>query len=181
MAPPELAADAPIPDVFHPVVVDLGEPVGHEFGFPPLYRFQGGLGDDTWIDLEDWAARGRYTKLGSGDSYKWSEEFSLTYPTNAVSVGQLELADGVEWTLDAAQTDLTVGTLSVAGSGTIRIKNLGNVRGGTPLPVRFAAISGGHNLTRWNVYLDGILCNRRICAENGMLAFARKGLTVCFK
>ena len=159
----------------------LGSTDWFSYTNPEYFRFQGGLGDDTWIDLEDWAARGRYTKLGFGDSYKWSEEFSLTYPTNAVSVGQLELADGVEWTLDAAQTDLTVGTLSVDGSGTIRIKNLGNVRGGTPLPVKFAAISGGHNLTRWNVYLDGILCNRRICAENGMLAFARKGLTVCFK
>ena len=153
------------------------------FGYtnPEYFRFQGGLGDDTWTDLEDWEARGRYTKLGSGDSYKWSDEFSLTYPTNTVSVGQLELADGVEWTLDAAQTDLTVGTLSIAGSGTIRIKNLGNVRGGTPLPVRVAAISGGHNLAHWNVYLDGVLCNRRICAENGVLAFARKGMAVNFK
>ena len=148
---------------------------------PEYFRFQGGLGDDTWIDLENWEARGRYTKLTYNDSYNWSEEFPLTYPTNAVSVGQLELADGVEWTLDAAQTDLTVGTLSIAGSGTLRIKNLGNVRGGTPLPVRFTSIVGERNLAHWNVYLDGVLFNLRICAENGMLAFARRGMVVYFK
>ena len=148
---------------------------------PEYFRFQGGLGDDKWIDLEDWEARGRYTKLTHNDSYNWSEEFPLTYPTNAVSVGRLDLADGVEWTLDAAQTDLTVETLSIAGSGTLRIKNLGKVRGGTPLPVKFTAISGGYNLMRWNVYLDGVLCNRRICAENGALAFARRGMVVNFK
>jgi hypothetical protein len=87
----------------------------------------------------------------------------------------------VEWTLDAAQTDLTVETLSIAGSGTLRIKNLDKVRGGTPLPVKFTAISGGYNLTHWKVYLDGVLSNWRLCAENGKLAFARKGLTVNFR
>ena len=148
---------------------------------PEYFRFQGGLGDDTWVDLEDWEARGRYTKLNHNDSYNWSEVFSLTYPMNAVSVGRLELADGVEWTLDAAQTDLTVETLSIAGSGTLRIKNLDKVRGGTPLPVKFTAVSGGYNLTHWKVYLDGVLSNWRLCAENGKLAFARKGLTVNFR
>ena len=148
---------------------------------PEYFRFQGGLGDDIWIDLEDWESRGRYTKLNHNDSYNWSEAFALTYPTNAVSVERLDIADGVEWTLDAAQTDLTVGTLLIAGSGTLRIRNLGNVRGGTPLPVKFTAISGGHHLSNWEVYLDGVLCNRRICAENGMLAFARKGMAVSFK
>ncbi len=153
------------------------------FGYtnPEYFRFQGGLGDDFWIDLEDWESRGRYTKLGSNDSFVWSEKFTLTYPKNPVSVEQLELADGVEWTLDAAQTDLTVGTLSIAGSGTLRIRNLGTVRSGTPLPVRFTSISGERNLANWTVYLDGVLCNRRICAEDGVLAFARKGMAVNFR
>ena len=159
----------------------LGSTGWYSYTNPEYFRFQGGLGDDTWIDLEDWVARGRYTKLTHNDSNKWSEEFRLTYPTNAVSVERLDIADGVEWTLDAAQTDLTVGTLSIAGSGTLRIKNLGKVRGGTPLPVKFTAISGGSNLTHWKVYLDGVLSNRRICAENGMLVFARRGMVVNFK
>ncbi len=159
----------------------LGSTQWYAYTNPEYFRFQGGLGDDTWIDLEDWEARGRYTKLTHNDSYSWSEVFSLTYPKNAVSVGRLELADGVEWTLDAAQTDLTVETLSIAGSGTLRIKNLDKVRGGTPLPVKFTAISGGYNLTHWKVYLDGVLSNWRLCAENGKLAFARKGLTVNFR
>ena len=43
VAPPELAADAPVFGVFHPVVIDFGEPVGQEIGFPVLHRFQGGF------------------------------------------------------------------------------------------------------------------------------------------
>jgi len=153
------------------------------FGYtnPEYFRFQGGLGDDVWIDLEDWQARGRYEKLGSGDSFKWSEEFMLAYPTNVVSVETLDVKDGVEWTLDVAQTDLTVGALNIAGAGTLRIENFGKVRSRKALPVKYAGIAGENNLKDWEVYVDGVKTGRRIVAANGRLEFDSIGMTITIR
>ena len=44
MAPPELAGDAPVVDVFHPVDIDLREPLRHELDRPVLHDADGLLG-----------------------------------------------------------------------------------------------------------------------------------------
>ena len=43
MSPPELPADAPVTDIFHPVIVDFAEPVGNEFCFSFLHCGDGRL------------------------------------------------------------------------------------------------------------------------------------------
>lgn len=159
----------------------LGSTGWYGYTNPEYFRFQGGLGNDTWVDLEDWESRGRYTKLNHSNSYQWSEEFALTYPINPVSVENLTVAAGAEWTLDCSQADLTVGTLTLGGSGTLRITNFGKVKGGKPLPVKYTAIGGADNLKDWDVHVDGVLCDRRILAENGQLVFDRKGLAIIFR
>ncbi len=40
VSPPQLAADAPVADVFQPVVVDFGEPRGHDADAPIAHRLQ---------------------------------------------------------------------------------------------------------------------------------------------
>src|SRR5262245_44105501 len=40
MSPPQLAADAPILDVFHPVVISLLEALGHNFDASIFYGFE---------------------------------------------------------------------------------------------------------------------------------------------
>ena len=42
--PPKLAGDAPVLDVFQPVVIDLGEALGHDADAPIAHRLQGGFG-----------------------------------------------------------------------------------------------------------------------------------------
>jgi len=159
----------------------LGETGWYGYTNPEYFRFQGGLGDDEWVDLENWKTRGRYEGLGHGDSFKWSEEFALAYPTNVVSVETLDVNAGVEWTLDVAQTDLTAGTINIAGSGTLRLENFGKVRSGKALPVKFTTITGADNLKNWDVYVDGVKTNRRICAVDGRLLFERNGSAIVIR
>ena len=45
MSPPELTADAPVADVFHPVEVDALVAVGNEADFALLHHIYGGLGE----------------------------------------------------------------------------------------------------------------------------------------
>ena len=45
MAPPELAADAPVLNVIHPLVVRLGPVLGHEADAAVFHRFRRGLGE----------------------------------------------------------------------------------------------------------------------------------------
>ena len=44
VSPPELARDAPVLDVLQPVVVDLGEALGHDADAPVAHGRQGGVG-----------------------------------------------------------------------------------------------------------------------------------------
>ena len=50
VAPPELAGDAPVADVVHPVQIGLGEAVGDEFDFPVLHHADGLLGQRLHLD-----------------------------------------------------------------------------------------------------------------------------------
>ena len=50
VAPPQLAADAPVPGVLHPVHIVLGEALGHEADAPFLHRLDGGLGQGLHPD-----------------------------------------------------------------------------------------------------------------------------------
>ena len=47
VAPPDLAADAPVADVFHPAEVLVGPPLRIEADLPPTYGLDGGLGQ--WL------------------------------------------------------------------------------------------------------------------------------------
>src|SRR3990170_5780078 len=44
VAPPELAADAPVPEVLHPVEIDLDEVLRDDADAPLFHRLDGGLG-----------------------------------------------------------------------------------------------------------------------------------------
>ena len=50
MTPPQLAADAPVVDVLHPVQIGLGEAVGDELGLPLLHHPDGLLSQRLHLD-----------------------------------------------------------------------------------------------------------------------------------
>ena len=50
MSPPQVAADAPVADVFHPVIVDLAEAVRQETGLAVAHGLDGGLGQGLHPD-----------------------------------------------------------------------------------------------------------------------------------
>ncbi len=50
VAPPKLAADAPVLDIFQPVVIHLGETFGHDADAPIPHRLQGGVGQRLDFD-----------------------------------------------------------------------------------------------------------------------------------
>ena len=50
MSPPELAADAPVADVLHPVEIDLGEALGDDLDAAVFDRFDGRFGQGLHFD-----------------------------------------------------------------------------------------------------------------------------------
>ena len=50
MPPPELAADAPVADILHPVEIDLGEALGDDADAPVLHGLDGRLGQGLDLD-----------------------------------------------------------------------------------------------------------------------------------
>ena len=50
MAPPELAADAPVMDIFHPVIICLAEPFGDKPGFPSVDGINSCFGQRSHLD-----------------------------------------------------------------------------------------------------------------------------------
>ena len=50
MAPPELAADAPVVDVFQPVIIGLDETVGDELRLAIFNGLKGGFGQRFHLD-----------------------------------------------------------------------------------------------------------------------------------
>jgi len=177
----------PLVDKMHEVVTSYKFRLGSTqwFGYtnPEYFRFQGGYGNDEWVDLEDWETRGRYTKLGSGDSYNWSDEFPLTYPVNPVTVENLSVAAGTTWTIDCLQTDLTVGTLTIGSAGTLQLTNYAAARAAGlldrhGLPVAFTTLVGDQNLKNWLSVIDGVASDRELCAVDGHLAFRKPGVVL---
>ena len=59
MAPPELAADAPVLDIVHPLVVGIDPVFGHELHRAALHRVNGFLGDGSarWVRVADFVHR----------------------------------------------------------------------------------------------------------------------------
>ena len=50
VAPPELAGDAPVVDILHPVIIGLAEALGHELDAPVAHGLDGGLGQRLHLD-----------------------------------------------------------------------------------------------------------------------------------
>lgn len=125
---------------------------------PTHFRLQASLTGNDWrdMDVEDYETSLAWT------SYAWSDLFKVpSCGKSPVSVGTLELADDSEWTIDMAQTDLSVGTLKAGKNVTVRLANVGKRSGVKTLPAVIGSCVNPENIATWTVLFDGVADPRR--------------------
>ena len=121
--------------------------------FPVNWRLSGGFAEgpvsNVWQDLDI------AHEMTAPDALSWTEERALYYTNAVVRVDALTLADGTTWRLDVKAGQMAIGDLSVAGGGTIALRNFTQLSELFTLPVSVEACATAENLAAWTVVCEG--------------------------